>query len=306
MLFIEMMEANMYSRALRNFLSVADACNISTAADSLHVSQPALTKSIQKLELEVGSKLFTRDSKGVQLTKAGEILLHHARVMENEYRHAQERIAELSGTARGCLRVGAGPIWLVKILPSVVAQFQQSHPNVRVSLVGGVIDTLVPAVVSGELDVICVSLDFPERAELTKVPLFNINHIVVVDPRHPLAAERDIKAADLCCQRWLTLKSDYVGTHRISAFFAANGLEPPKISLETTSIYNLLETLRCGNYIAHIPEQMLELAQEKGLVKVDLNGTLWQTSAGIVIRQSVEASTALSGFIEIVTAAVKS
>ena len=294
----------MYSRVLRNFLSVADAENITTAADNLNVSQPALTKSIQKLELEVGSKLFTRDSKGVMLTKAGEVLLHHARVMDNEYRHAQERIAELSGTERGVLRVGAGPIWLVKILPSVVAEFHQTHPDVRISLVGGVIDTLVPALVSGDLDVICVALEFPERSELTKMPLFNINHIVVVDPGHPLAAERNVSAADLSRQRWLTLKSDSVGTHRISAFFAANGLEPPKISLETTSIYNLLETLCCGSYVAHIPEQMLELAQEKGLVKVNLNGTLWQTSAGIAVRQSVKAPSALKGFVETVMAAV--
>ncbi|MDE0346636.1 MAG: LysR family transcriptional regulator substrate-binding protein, partial [Boseongicola sp.] len=216
----------------------------------------------------------------MQLTQAGEILAHHARVMENEYRHATMRIAELSGAEQGGLRVGAGPIWLVRILPPAVAEFQKSHPDVRVTLVGGVIDTLVPALVSGDLDLICVSLDFPERSELTKIPLFEMNHIVVTDPSHHLADQDEVTAVDLAQQRWLTLKSDYVGTHRISAFFAANGHEPPKISLETTSIHSLLETLRSGNYVAHIPEQMLELAQEKGLVKVDLSGTLWQTSAG--------------------------
>ena len=87
----------MFSRLIRSFLTVADTGSITTAADALNVSQPALTKSIQKLENDVGTKLFTRIPKGVQLTKAGEILAHHARVMENEYRHATMRIAELSG-----------------------------------------------------------------------------------------------------------------------------------------------------------------------------------------------------------------
>ena len=128
---------------------MADVGSITTAADALNVSQPALTKSIQKLEAEVGTKLFTRVPKGMQLTNAGEILAHHARVMENEYRHATMRIAELSGAEQGGLRVGAGPIWLVRILPPAVAEFQKSHPDVRVTLVGGVIDTLVPALVSG-------------------------------------------------------------------------------------------------------------------------------------------------------------
>jgi len=296
----------MYSRVLRNFLSVAEAGNITTAADNLSVSQPALTKSIQKLEAEVGSKLFTRVSKGVQLTKAGEILLHHARIMDNEYRHAQERLGELSGAKRASLRIGAGPIWLVKILPPVVAQFQKSHPDVRVSLSGGVIDTLVPELISGDLDLICMSLDFPDRAELTKIPLFNIDHVVVVNEAHPLASKRGVTAEDLSRQQWLTLKSDQVGTHRISAFFATNGLKPPKISLETTSIYNLLETLCNGSYVAHVPEQMLELAQGKGLVKVDLSGTLWQTSAGIAMRQSMQVAPASqTEFIEQVVAAVE-
>jgi DNA-binding transcriptional LysR family regulator len=148
------------------------------------------------------------------------------------------------------------------------------------------------------LDLICVSLDFPERSEVTQIPLFEMNHIVVTDPSHPLAAQEGITAEDLSQQRWLTLKSDYVGTHRISAFFAANGQKPPKISLETTSIHSLLETLRSGNYVAHIPEQMLELAQEKGLVRIDLNETLWQTKAGFAVRKSAKQTSALKGFVE--------
>lgn len=295
----------MFSRVLHNFLTVADAGNITIAADTLCVSQPALTKSIQKLETVVGTPLFNRVPKGVQLTKAGEILQHHVRVMENEYRHATTRIAELAGTEQGSIRVGAGPMWMVKILPPVVARFQQSNPDVRVSLMGGVIDTLVPALVSGDLDLICVSLDFPERSEITRIPLFKINHIVIADPSHPLAGESNVSAKDLSLQRWLTLKSDSVGTHRISAFFAANGYEPPKISLETTSIHSLLETLCNGSYVAHVPEQMLELAQEKGLVKVDLNGTLWQTNAGLAMRQPANSSAALTGFIESVNEAVE-
>ena len=216
----------MFSRVLRSFLTVADMGSITTAADALNVSQPALTKSIQKLEAEIGTKLFMRIPKGVQLTKAGEILAHHARVMENEYRHATMRIGELSGAEQGGLRVGAGPIWLVKILPPVIAEFQKSHPDIRVTLVGGVIDTLVPAVVSGDLDLICVSLDFPDRSELTKIPLFEMNYILVVAPNHPLAGGTPAAPADLTRQRWLTLQSDYVGTQRLLAFFSSSGVEP--------------------------------------------------------------------------------
>lgn len=294
----------MYSRVLHHFLNVADAGNITTAAETLNISQPALTKSIQKLESEVGSKLFVRVPKGVKLTKAGEILLHHTRVMDNEYRHANERIAQLSGTELGTLRVGAGPIWLVKLLPPVVASFQKSYPEVRVSLMGGVISTLVPALVSGDLDIICVSLDFPDRTDVVKMPLFTIKYSLIVAPCHPLASEKNVTTEDLHQQRWLVLNGDYA-TQRISAFFATSGIQQPKISLETTSIYSLLETLRCGEYVAHIPEQLLGLAKDKGLVEVNLQKQLWENKGGLAVRQSVSASSALTGFIDTIKGSIK-
>jgi DNA-binding transcriptional LysR family regulator len=257
---------------------------------------------MKKLESDIGTKLFDRAPKGIKLTKSGEVLLHHASVMENEYRHALSQIKELSGFTGRKLRIGAGPIWLVSILPAVVAQFQETYPDVRISLVGGVIDTLVPALVSGELDLICVSLDFPERSELQKIPLFEVNHVVVADPSHELAGRKSITARDLSDQRWLTLKSDYVGMQRIAAFFAADGQSPPNISLETTSIHSLMETLCRGNYIAHIPEQMLEIFQTKGLIQIDLKSTLWQTSAGIAVRRTARPSTILTSFVKMLKA----
>ncbi|MGJ8687662.1 MAG: LysR family transcriptional regulator [Spongiibacteraceae bacterium] len=289
----------MYSRLLHSFLVIAQQGSITKAADSLNVSQPALTKSMQKLESDIGAKLFDRDPKGIMLTKSGEVLLHHASVMENEYRHALSQIKEFSGITGRELRIGAGPIWLVSILPPLMAQLQKTYPDVRISLVGGVIDTLVPAIVSGELDLICVSLDFPERSELQQIPLFEVNHVVVADPGHELAGRTGVTAKDLSQHRWLTLKSDYVGTQRISAFFAANGQQPPNISLETTSIHSLLEMLRYGNYVAHIPEQMLGLAQDKGLCQIDLESTLWQTRMGLAVRRTTKPSRILASFVEI-------
>lgn len=294
---------HMFSRVLKKFITVVDFANITAAAENLNISQPALTKSIQKLEQEVGCKLFERVSNGVHLTKAGEILAHHARVMENEYRHASNRIAELSGKEQNGLRIGAGPVWLVKILPGLVAKFQNNNPDVRVTLVGGVIDTLVPSLISGDLDLICVSLDFPESPELLRVPLFDMSHHVVVDSRHPLASLKEVTPAQISKESWLTLKSDYVATQRISQFFAANGNEPPKISLDTTSIHSLMETLLSGDYIAHIPEQMLEMAQSKGLVKVDLKLPLWKTTSGLALRKNSKTSKALNEFVEIVKTA---
>jgi DNA-binding transcriptional LysR family regulator len=276
----------MQSRLLKCFLVVAEKLNITEAASALNISQPALTKSIHRLEEDLGVQLFDRVTSGVRLTKYGEVLLHHVRVMENEYRHAVAQIETLRDGRAGELRIGAGPIWLVNILPPLIAKFQTQHHGIKISLIGGVIDTLVPALINGDLDVICVSLDFPNRSEVVKMPLFDVRHILVAQQNHALTKLAPVEPAMMRGYPWAVLKSDYVGTERISSYFAANGLEPPRIALETTSIHSLFEILRNGEAIAHIPSQMAELAHEKGLATINIAGTFWETTAGIAYRSS--------------------
>ena len=265
------------------------------------MSQPALSKSIQRLEADLGVSLFDRTSSGTVLTRYGSILQHHAKMMENEYRHALASIEELRSGRSGAVRIGAGPVWLVSILPPIIAHFQRENPGIHVSLVGGVIDTLVPALLSGDLDLICVSLDFPNRSEIVKTPLFNVRHVLIADPSNPLAKRAEADPASIHGYPWLVLKSDYVGNERIAAFFAAHGLSPPRIALETTSIQSLLQGLRNGNYIAHIPDQMLPLANAMGLEKIKLNETIWETSAGYAMRSSARLSPSARKFISMLT-----
>lgn len=106
--------------------------------------------------------------------------------MENEHRHALSRIGSLRGGCGGALRIGAGPIWLVNSLPPLIARLQALHSTIKISLIGGVIETLVPAPIDGDLDIICVSMDFPDRSESVKVPMFDVRHVLVARPDHTL------------------------------------------------------------------------------------------------------------------------
>ena len=234
----------MHSRLLSSFLVVAEQGNITRASQLLNVSQPALTKSIQQLEIYYNASLFERVPSGVKLTRFGEILLQHVKVMDNEHRHAVSRINELRDGRGGALRIGAGPVWMVSLLPPVIAQFHALLPDISVSLIGGVIDTLVPELIQGDLDLICVSLDFPNRSEIIKKPLLETHHVLVANSTHPLLKEQEADATSIQNYPWMVLKSDYVGSQRISSFFAANGLKPPRIAFETTSIHSLLQGVK--------------------------------------------------------------
>src|SRR5690349_17457770 len=96
---------------LRSFLAVARSGNLSAAARELAVSQPALTKSVRKLEQQVGVPLFERRARGMALTASGATLLTHARAIEAQCRVADGELDALARGQTGRIRVGAGPYW---------------------------------------------------------------------------------------------------------------------------------------------------------------------------------------------------
>lgn len=275
----------MQSRLLRHFLAVAEKRNITSAAESLNISQPAITRSIRQLEYIIGVSLFERLPTGVALTRQGEILARRAKLMDLEYRHALAEISALEQGLTGVLRIGAGPVWITTLLPPVIASFFRQYPKVKTRMTGGVIDTLVPDLLSGDIDIICSTLDFPSQPEIVKEPLLSIRHVVVARARHPLASESAASAEQLSGYPWVVLANDHVGTSRIGSYFVANSVEPPVIAVETVST-GVLKILQQGDFLAHIPERMLEDAEKFGLVRIPHDGTFWESQAGIAYRRT--------------------
>jgi DNA-binding transcriptional LysR family regulator len=292
----------MHSRLLRHFLAVVDHKGMSAAAAELHISQPALTKSIHQLEEILGVDLFERLPTGVAPTRFGEILARRARLMDLEYRHAVAEIQAIKGGTGGIVNVGAGPVWAVRILPPIVADFRRQQPKVKIRLRTGVIDTLVPALLGGELDVICASLDFPAHPEFIKEQLVDLQHVLIARAEHPLAGRREISAKQLLDYPWIALINDYVGSSRVNSFFAANGQQPPRIGVEVNSISSALNLLREDDFIFNIPTMMLPHAELFGMCKLAARGTLWDAPAGIAYRATNSPAPAVSAFCALVRA----
>ena len=275
----------MHSRLLRHFLAVAEKRNVTAAADTLNISQPALTRSIRQLENIIGVSLFDRLPSGVILTRQGEILARRAKLMDLEYRHALAEISMLEQGLTGVLRIGAGPVWITTILPPVIAAFYKQFPKVKTRMTTGVIDTLVPDLLGGEIDIICSTLDFPAQPEIVTEPLITIRHAVVARASHPLAGSGTVTAEQLSKFPWIVLANDRVGTSRIGSYFVANSVDPPTIAVEAVSI-GIIKILEEGDFLAHFPERMLRDAEKFGLVRIPHDGTFWESEAGIAYRRT--------------------
>lgn len=138
--------------SLRHFTLIAEHGTFTRAARHAHLSQPALTASIRKLEADMGAKLFHRDRTGTSLTAAGEALLPRAQAILAAVLDARRAVAEVSGIAAGEVRIGAGATACTYLLPTVLAEFRARYPGVRFLLREATTAQVLDALSRGELD----------------------------------------------------------------------------------------------------------------------------------------------------------
>ncbi|MBK8251208.1 MAG: LysR family transcriptional regulator [Polyangiaceae bacterium] len=138
--------------SLRHFVLIAEHGTFTSAARHAHLSQPALTASIQKLESDMGARLFHRDRTGTSLTAAGETLLPRALSILSGLDDARRAIREVEGIETGEVRLGAGATACTYLLPPVLAEFRESHQNVRFLLREATTTAVLDALAKGELD----------------------------------------------------------------------------------------------------------------------------------------------------------
>lgn len=288
----------MQSRLLRHFLAAYNHLNITSAADALSITQPALTKSIQLLEAQLGVQLFERLPNGVVPTPFGEALAKHSTSIFLEYDHALAEIEAMKGGSAGTIRIGAGPLWLTHFLPPAIAAYRTTHPAIKLVLDGAVISTAVPALLRGEIEIFCGALDFPDHPQIDKREMDHIEHVVVAGRNHPLHTAGLFKPARLLDYPWAMLGSDDVGRQRLAAYFASNGLVAPRATLETTSIICILQNLQQGDFLACLAKPLLQSASAAGLMEVDGPEVIWRYPAGLAIRNRARIPPATNQFVD--------
>jgi DNA-binding transcriptional LysR family regulator len=142
---------------LRHFVLVAQHGTFTAAASHAHVTQPALTASIKRLEAQMGARLLDRGRGGATLTTAGEALLPRARAALSAVEEGRRAVAEVIGLTVGSVRVGAGATVCTYYLPRTLAKFRARHPGVQISLREANPDDLLDALEDGALDLVILA-----------------------------------------------------------------------------------------------------------------------------------------------------
>ena len=218
-------------RRLSHFIAAAEFGNINRAAESQHITQSALTRSIQVLEDELGAKLFERTPRGVTLTAIGKHLFDHARRIINAAAIAKSDMEALITGAGGEIRVGVAPPIATQGLMQLLFSLPRSLPMLSVSITEMFYDSLVQLLRSGELDLAISGIpETSEHSDLNVEPLARIpiRMRIVMRRDHPLASLKTITSEALQQANWV-VPSQYHYLALLTRYFSERNMVPPQV-----------------------------------------------------------------------------
>jgi DNA-binding transcriptional LysR family regulator len=261
---------------LHAFVTIASAGSLGRAAETLHVTQPALSRAIRRLEDEVGAPLFERHTRGMHLTAVGEALLPHAVLLQREAEQAREEIDAMRGLARGTIRCGAVGSIASLVLPLAVSGVLKKWPNLRVHVIEGVWDRLAEALVQREID-LALSMAMPDTEEIVSIEdcRWEDNSYVVAALDHPLRGKPGITLADTLDQQWAIPPRGTAPFEHMQQVFVANGLGLPNVVVETRSITVLKSLVARSGFLSWMAEPMYVTESKAGVFDtLDLPGVV--------------------------------
>lgn len=194
----------METRRLEYFLAVVRERSFRRAAETLYISQPALSQQIQRLEQEVGAVLINRSVHPFEMTEAGKHLLIRSQRVLEELRDIEDVAAKARMGKVGRLKVGIAPSLMYSAIPGLIRAFRKTHPDVEFSLHREGTETIMELVAQQRFD-LGMLFSQPEHAGLRWEKLYEDAFVVVLPADHPLAERSTVSISHLRNEVFLML-----------------------------------------------------------------------------------------------------
>ena len=273
---VQRMEHSKYSLARRLklqqlaiFEKVVETGSIMAASRELHMTQPAVSKSIHEVEGHFGQALFTRSSTGVKLTEFGVLLQRHAQALLAELRFLADDVNAWGSGVSGQVVVGTLISASAHLLPRALVRLRETAPDVIVTVRVGSNDALFPDLARGVVDMVVGLLPTHGATNgLLHTALYDETLCAVVARHHPLAADTSIDARRLQDMGWIVPTPESAARQSTVQFFEAAGLAMPQRVVESVSILTNLSLLMESPMVALMPHAVAEQFVRHGLLSI--------------------------------------
>lgn len=255
-------------RQLRAFLAIVDAGSLGLAAEALHVTQPALSRTVRRLELQLGVPLFERRTTGMELTSFGHALLPHATVLSEEGARAIEQINALRGLGQGTIRIGTVASAAIMVLPPVLDRILTEWPNLQVQITEAVEDILAVALTNNAIDVV-ISGPIAESPDIVQAGehKFTDRYSVISAANHPLQQRVGLAMQDLVHERWVMPSEEAEPRKQFNALTAKLGLAPPRVAVETRYPAVIKALVARTQFLGWLPQPLFLAEESAGLIR---------------------------------------
>ena len=282
----------------RIFYAVAKAGNISRAAKELYISQPAISKSISKLEDSLNTVLFTRNSRGVQLTDEGQVLFEHTRDAFEELAKGEQELKRIREFNMGHIRIGVSNTLCRFIMVKYLKGFIEQYPHIKITIESQPTTQTLSMLEQQRIDIGLV-VEQKSAKSMNFIPVMDIEDIFVATPSYlenlklREGADTDVfQSGNL-----MLLDKNNITRHYIDDYMSVNEIVANNL-LEVTTMDLLIEFARIGLGIGCVIKEFVKEDLDSGrLAQLKLDTPIHKRTVGF-LWQSSRTSKALDTFIQ--------
>lgn len=243
--------------SLLYFQRTAEMQHLTKAAESLHIAQPALSRTIGRLEAELGVSLFERTGRSIKLTRDGEILLKHANAFLKQLEQLKHDLKESKNMQQMTVKLYIGSA--TQLIPVFLMKFKQEHPESILEILNQ--KSPVSSDIQSDLSLFSSNEKIDNDNTVT---LFKENLIMLLPKNHPLAGARQVKLTDFADDKFITAPKGMWLRSTTDQLCYAAGFEP-SIVMESDNPNTVREFIRAGLGVAIVPQLTWYAARGEGV-----------------------------------------
>lgn len=256
------------------------------AAESLFLSQPAVSLQIQNLERQLGVTLFNRKGRQIKLTESGQVFLSYGERILKLCQESQQALLDLEGLKRGTLLLGASQTVGTYVMPGLIGQFCRKYPDVSVNLLVQSTRRITHKVLNGELDLAMVGGEIPpELHSDLEITAYAQDEFILVGEKQSGSYREVLQKEDLLQLKFITLDPQSSTRQTLDRALRAQGIDPTtfQVQIELSSIEAIKTAVKAGLGVAFISLTAVRFELEQNILqRLDVEGmyiprTIWLT-----------------------------
>lgn len=281
----------------RVFYEVALCNNITAAAERLHISQPAVSKSIKLLESQLGGQVFVRTKRGVVLTEEGKQLFDYIRVAIEYIRNAEHQFSNMISLDSGVIKIGISRTLVKEYLLPYLEKFHKMYPKIKIEIVTSRARDLLPKLREGLIDLIIANIPMNLTSDIELIKLKEIQDVFVANSQFNIE-KRKYKLDEIANMPLILQPTDNNTRDFLDDYAAKNGvyLEPEMCLASYGLVYDMT---KIGYGVGYLVEDFIKDDIKNGTLKViDVEPSIPKRSVGLLLRKNSIPSFAAKRLID--------